>query len=292
MSLRNLPPLDLIEPFEAAARHGSFTRAADELSVTQSAISQRVRKLEELLGLKLFERRHRSIELTAEGRDLLNGVTVALRHLTSATQGLRQQGGRLRVRLGVDTSIAQLWILPRLKRILLEEPSLDIDLTVSDVEGDVLNADIAILHGDGNWPGFTARLLFQDEIFPVCSPHYLERCPLTCARDLVDADLIDLDYIHWNWINWSIWFTEAGLEQLQSRVLIRTNSYASQIDAARAGLGVALGWGHLLEDSLQDGTLIRPIPKSVATKYGYYVLCREGADDTTHQISEHLLRSR
>ncbi len=122
MSLHNLPPLDLLEPFEAAARHGSFTRAADELAVTQSAISQRVRKLEDLIGLKLFERHHRAIELTPEGRELLNGVTVALRHLTSATQGLRQQGGRPRIKLGVDTSIAQLWLLPRLKRILSQEP--------------------------------------------------------------------------------------------------------------------------------------------------------------------------
>ena len=290
MPLRNLPPLDLLEPFEVAARHGSFTRAADELSVTQSAISQRVRKLEELLDLKLFERHHRSIELTSEGRELLNGVTVALRHLTSATDGLRQQGGRSRIKLAVDTSIAQLWIVPRLKQILSQESTLDVHLIVSDVEGDVLNADIAILHGDGNWPGYVARLLFQDEIFPVCSPCYLQQCPITRAQDLVNADLIDLDYIHWNWINWSIWFTEAKLEQSPARVLIRTNSYAAQLDAARAGLGVALAWGHLLEDDLRDGTLIRPIPESVATKYGYYVLFREGADDTAHDISQRLLK--
>lgn len=292
MSLRNLPPLDLLEPFEAAARHGSFTRAADELSVTQSAISQRVRKLEDLLGFTLFERHHRSIELTSEGRDLLNGVTVALRHLTAATHGLRQQAGRSRIKLGVDTSIAQLWLLPRLKRLLSDAPAFDIDLIVSDVEGDVLNADVAILHGDGDWPGYTARLLFQDEIFPVCTPGYLAQCPITCADDLVDADLIDLDYVHWNWINWSIWFTEARMEQSQARVLIRTNSYTAQLDAARAGLGLALGWAELLEDDLRDRTLIRPIPESVATQYGYYILSRDGADVTADTLSTRLLQAR
>lgn len=291
MSLHNLPPLDLLEPFEAAARHGSFTRAADELAVTQSAISQRVRKLEDLIGLKLFERHHRAIELTPEGRELLNGVTVALRHLTSATQGLRQQGGRPRIKLGVDTSIAQLWLLPRLKRILSQEPSFDVDLTVSDIENDALNTDVAILHGDGNWPGYTAKLLFADEIFPVCAPDYLHRHPITCAQDLLTADLIDLDYIHWNWINWSIWFTEARLAPPHARILLRTNSYSAQLDAARAGLGVALGWSHLLEEDLQNGALIRPIPDSVGTKFGYYVLCRDGADSIARDISQHLLRS-
>ncbi|MGC1488942.1 MAG: LysR substrate-binding domain-containing protein [Albidovulum sp.] len=292
MSLRNLPPLDLLEPFEAAARHGSFTRAADELSVTQSAISQRVRKLEELLGIKLFERLHRSIELTPEGRELLNGVTVALRHLTSATHSLRQRGGQPRLKLGVDTSIAQLWLMPRLKRILSHDPSIVFDLTVSDCEKEVLNSDVAILHGDGLWPGYVARLLFKDEIFPVCSPGYLQRRPISRAQDLLGADLIDLDYIHWNWINWNIWFTESRLEQADARILLRTNSYTTQLDAARAGLGVALGWGHLLDEDLRNGTLIRPIQDSVDTKYGYYVLHREGADSAAHHVSQHLMHSR
>lgn len=289
MSLRNLPPLDLLEPFEAAARHGSFTRAAEELNVTQSAISQRVRRLEALLGIGLFERHHRAIELTPEGRELLNGVTAALRHLTSAAHGLRRQGARARVKLAVDTSIAQLWLVPQLKRILRQVPSIAFDLTVSDVESEVLGADVAILHGAGKWPGYRARLLFRDEIFPVCSPDYLQRRPIACGRDLLGADLIDLDYIHWNWINWSIWFTEAGLEQPAAPILIRTNSYVAQLEAARKGLGVALGWGHLLEDDLQNGALVRPVPDSVDTKYGYYVLCRENAGGDARDVARHLL---
>ncbi|MGK7653753.1 LysR family transcriptional regulator [Roseovarius sp. B08] len=108
----HLPPLDLMEPFEAAARLGSFTRAAEELSVTQSAISQRVRKLETLLDTALFIRRHRTITLTPEGRELLIGVRAALQHMTAATRALRQRDGRPRVRLGADTSMAQLWLTP------------------------------------------------------------------------------------------------------------------------------------------------------------------------------------
>lgn len=286
---RKHPPLDLLEPFEAAARLSSFTLAAEELSVTQSAISQRVRKLEELLDLNLFERHHRSIELTPEGRLLLNGVAAALRHLTSATSGLHQHCGRPVVKVGADTSIAHFWLLPRLKTILSKTPNVDIDLLVSDVEDDLLDADVAILHGDGNWPNHLPKLLFQDEIFPVCSPDYVERHPIVDAQGLGSADLIDLDYTHWDWINWSIWFTEAGLKQPQQRAILRTNSYAAQIDAAREGLGVALGWNELLENSLQSGELIRPVPDSVFPKFGYYILNRKEADQAAHDVSNSLL---
>ena len=160
------PPLDLLEPFEASARLGSFTRAAEELSVTQSAISQRVRKLEDLLDTRLFDRGHRTITLTPEGRELLNGVSVALQHLTSATHSLRQRETRPIVRLSADTSIAQLWLMPRLESFLLGAHGLAVDLTVSDNEEEVLNADVAILHGSGDWPGLPQSCSFQMKFIP------------------------------------------------------------------------------------------------------------------------------
>lgn len=292
MSKPVLPPLDLLEPFEAAARLGSFTRAAQELSVTQSAISQRVRKLEDLLEVKLFERQHRAIELTPDGRELLNGVSVALRHLTSAAVGVRQQAGRPRVTLGVDTSVAQLWLMPRVQQVLKEHPAFDVDLTVTDVETDVLNADVAILHGDGNWPGYTAHLLFHDQIFPVCAPSYLHQHPVHHMEDLQTAELIDLDYVHWNWMNWRIWLTEAGVPQAKARIVLRTNSYTTQLEAARAGVGIALGWAALLEDDLETGKLLRPVDHAVSTGFGYYLLVREGAGADALALSGQLLRDR
>ncbi|WP_317057424.1 LysR substrate-binding domain-containing protein [Roseovarius rhodophyticola] len=282
------PPLDLLEPFEASARLGSFTRAAKELSVTQSAISQRVRKLEDLLNTKLFERGHRTITLTPEGRELLNGVSVALQHLTSATHSLRQRESRPIVRLSADTSIAQLWLMPRLESFLLGAHGLAVDLTVSDTEDEVLNADVAILHGAGDWPGFTAELLFPDEIYPVCSRSYLARYPMRDPSDLLEAELIDLDYIRWNWINWGIWLTEAGFDPARARVLLRTNSYMALLDAARAGLGVALGWGPLMDQDLADGLLIRPLHISVRPDYGYYLLVRDNSGDSPHKLARHL----
>ncbi len=282
------PPLSLLEPFEASARLGSFTLAAEELSVTQSAISQRVRKLEDMLGKALFERRHRTIELTDDGRELLNGVTVALRHLRSSMHGLQQQGDRVRVKLGTDTSISALWLPDRLRGMLGATPACDIDLLVSDVEEDVLRADVAILHGNGTWPGFDARLLFADEIGPVCSPEYLSRCPISEVGDLLEADLIDLDYVHWNWANWSIWLTEKQLDASDARIVLRTNSYLAQIDAARRGFGVALGWRHFLDHGLETGRLVEPIADKVTSGFGYYVLLSHGAGDHAAEVADRL----
>lgn len=291
MLRRNLPPLDLLLPFEASARLGSFTRAAEELSVTQSAVSQRVRKLEELLEISLFERRHRAIELTPEGRELLNGVKVALQHLTSATHSLRQREARPFLRLACDTSIGQHWLLPRIGAFLAPDSPVAIDLTVSDNEAEVLGADVAVLHGDGEWPGFVARRLFGDVVFPVCAPGYLEKHPIATPQDLLSAELIDLDYIHWNWMNWGIWLTETGVDPATARILMRTNSYTALLDAAKAGMGVALGWGNLCDKALESGELVRPVAETVDTANGYYVLLRQGAGEEAHRLAQHLYRS-
>ncbi|MEM6375112.1 MAG: LysR substrate-binding domain-containing protein [Pseudomonadota bacterium] len=282
----------MLEPFEASARLGSFTRAADELSVTQSAISQRVRKLEELLGLTLFERGHRAVTLTAEGRDLLNGVTVALRHLSAATRGLQSQDTRPVIRLIVDSSIAQLWLLPRLRTYLAGDNAARVDLTVTDDPEIVIDADLAILHGDGSCPGYDAHLLFTDEIFPVCAPDYLIRYSIRSLQDLLSADLIDLDYLHWNWLNWGIWLTEAGLDPARARLPLRTNSYVTQLDAARAGLGVALGWRHLVDRDLETGQLVQPVPETVCTDFGYFLLCRQGLDGNAQKLVQYLTQGR
>lgn len=280
-----------MEPFEAAARLGSFTRAAEELSVTQSAISQRVRKLEALLDTALFERGHRAITLTSEGRELLIGVRAALQHMTAATRALRQRDSRPHVRLAADTSMAQLWVTPRLAPALRASPPLSLNLTASDTESELLNADIALLHGAGDWPGFTATRLFDDAVFPVCAPEFLADTPFASPEDLLSAPLIDLDYTHWNWMNWGIWLTEAGLDPTRANILMRTNSYIAQIDAARAGLGVALAWQGQLADDLATGRLVRPIDHDVTTPFGYYLLLRDSADPAARQLAQNLLRA-
>lgn len=291
MHLRGLPPLDLLVPFEASARLSSFTRAAEELSVTQSAVSQRVRRLEDVLGTALFVRHHRRIDLTDEGRELYNGVKVALQHLSAATKTIRRPDDKPVVRLAVDTSIGGLWLVPRLRRFLAGHSPLEVDLTVSDDPAAMLGADVIVLHGDGSWPGFDAALLFADEVFPVCAPSYLARCRVETVDALCSADLIDLDYKQWNWMNWGIWLTEAGGDPAGANVVIRTNDYPAKINAARAGLGVALGWRHFVDEDIRTGRLVQPIPVSVRTELGYYVALRQGAQDVAHALADHLRES-
>jgi DNA-binding transcriptional LysR family regulator len=288
MSLRGLPPLDLLVPFEASARLGSFTRAAAELSVTQSAVSQRVRRLEEVLGTVLFERHHRRIALTGEGQELYNGVKVALQHLSAATGNISRPEDRPVVRLAVDTSIGGLWLLPRLSGYLQREDRPVLHLSVSDDPDVLLDADVSVLHGDGTWPGFETTLLFPDEVFPVCAPGYLEQHPIESLSDLVRADLIDLDYKQWHWMTWGIWLTEAGVEANDANVVICTNDYLTMINVARAGLGVALGWRHFVDEDLRAGRLVCPVDARVRTQMGYYVAWRQGAQPLPRALAGYL----
>lgn len=274
MSKRPLPPLDLLVPFEAAARLRSFTLAAEELCVTQSAVSQRIRNLEAHLGISLFERNHRRIELTADGRELLNGVTVALNHLSSATASVRRTDRESLLRISADTSIASMVLMPLLTEFRALHPHITVDLTTSDLWEDALNVDVAILHNSAELVGYTSTMLFADQVYPVCSPDYLRRHPIETPEDLLTADLIDLDYQHWNWINWGIWLTETGLDPTKARRSFQSNSYHAGIDAARAGWGVALGWKHFVDTDVARGALVRPLEDIVATEFGYALFQR------------------
>ena len=285
---KDLPPLEFLVAFEAAARLASFTAAAEELNLTQAAISRQIRLLEQNLGRSLFTRAHRAVRLTTEGREFQHTVTLALSHIANAARGLRAADDRAELTVAADQSVAALWLLPRLEEFQRAQGDLDIRLISSDQEADCLaeEVDLAIIHGDGNWPGFEAELLLDEEVFPVCSPAYLERHgALERPEDLLERVLIDLDDEHWNWINWRVWLTEqnvglprddtgdgAGPGSLRRLVI---NSYPLILQAARDGLGVALGWKHLVSEPLAAGTLVRPLQHTVVTEFGYYLLMRQ-----------------
>ena len=274
---KRLPPLDLLVAFEAAARHSSFTRAANELNVTQSAVSQRVRNLEQHLGMALFERGHRFVRLTTQGREFYNSVSFALMHLLSAADRLRADEGAKKLVVATDTSVAEMWLGPRLYRFQAAHPDVVLHLTASDVLEDCFAdaVDLAIIHGDGNWPGHDSSALFEEEVFPVCAPTFLEGSfTLSQPGDLAHAVLLDLEYEHWKWMNWSIWLTEMGVQTPARQQTLRSNSYALLIEAARRGQGVALGWRRFVDDDLGDGRLVAPIRESVKTGLAYFQVKR------------------
>jgi DNA-binding transcriptional LysR family regulator len=281
---KDLPPLEFLVAFEAAARLGSFTAAAEELNLTQAAVSRQIRLIERSLGRSLFTRAHRAVRLTPEGRDFQHTVSLALSHIANAARGLRAVEGSSRLTVAADQSVAALWLLPKLEDFQREHGDIDLRLISSDLEADCLaeDVDVAIVHGDGNWPGYEAALLLDEEVFSVCSPAYLERHgAIARPADLLERVLIDLDDDHWNWINWRVWLTEQTVDLPHGgdrpgglrRLVI--NSYPLIVQAARDGLGVALGWKHLVDEPLAAGTLVRPLEHLVRTDFGYYLLMRQ-----------------
>ncbi|MGI9505503.1 MAG: LysR family transcriptional regulator, partial [Geminicoccaceae bacterium] len=209
-----LPPLTALPAFEAAARLLSFTRAAEELAVTQAAISRQIRVLEEYLGVRLFDRHHRRIRLTEEGQRFQHVVAVALDLVAGSAEELRGRAISTDLTIAADISMAHLWLLPRFPRFREAFPDIAVNILASEREADCLKdgVDLALLYGNGDWPGFDAHLLVQEEIFPICSPAYLQtRPPIKSLDDLAGEVLLDLRGERWDWVDWRQWLTEKDL---------------------------------------------------------------------------------
>jgi LysR family transcriptional regulator, glycine cleavage system transcriptional activator len=269
-----LPPLSTLQAFEAAGRLMSFTRAAEELNVTQAAVSKQIRALEHHVGQNLFERSHRAVQLTAQGREYLHTVVTALNHLAHATLELRSDEAPLRLCIAADHSVAALWLLPRMTSLQAAMPDVTFHLVVSDAESRSLadEVDVAILHGEDGWPLHQAEALFPEIVFPVCSPAYLAGAPpIRHMADLAAARLIDLEDDNWTWINWRIWLTNHGVGLPATHKALTIGNYPLVLEAARKGLGVALAWQSLIEDDLDMGRLVRPVQAEVRTRFSYYL---------------------
>lgn len=285
---KSLPPLHALISFEAAARLSSFSAAAQELNISQAAVSQQIRGLEENLNLTLFDRAHRTVQLTPAGRNYQHTVAMALEHLAMATRDLRVTRGRIRLTVAADQSMAWMWLVPRLAHFQEANPAISVRLVASDLESDCLvnTVDVALIHGDGKWPGYQARLLFAEEVFPVCSKAYLgSASPLASPRDLVRHALLHLEDDHWNWMTWRMWLTENGVDMPAARDGLTINNYPLLIEAAKKGQGLALGWNGLIDDGIREGTLVRPLTQSVGTRYGYYVVWPEQDEPPPHSAA-------
>jgi LysR family glycine cleavage system transcriptional activator len=180
--------------------------------------------------------------------------------------------------IGCDQSFATQWLGPRLKQLQRLVPSATLRIVASDDYSESLGPEVqvAVLHGDGNWPGFEVTRLFDEEVFPVCSPGFDHQ---DAQRDwigwLLQAQLIDLADSHWNWMNWRLWLGGNNIDQPLANRNLQINSYPLVIEAACDGLGVALGWRHLVDDLIRQGRLLRPVEQSLRTDFGYYLIYRD-----------------
>lgn len=272
-----LPPLYSLVPFEAAARLLNFTAAARELNVSQSAISQQIRNLEDRLGVSLFIRDtgSRQLRLTHFGKGYWHVVAKALGQIADASHELRATLERPRVTIATDQSIAWMWLMQRLPAFQRLHPEIAFRLIVSDSINDCVNEamSLGIVHGEGRWLGYESRLLFEEEVFPVCSAEYLAAAPpLTSTEDLRNHTLLHLEDDEWHWMNWRMWLTEMGVSEPSAHSGLITNNYPLLIEAAKKNQGIALGWRHLVDDDLSSGVLVCPIESTVKTQFGYHLV--------------------
>jgi LysR family glycine cleavage system transcriptional activator len=271
MADRKLPPLNALRAFEAAARQLSFTRAGQELHVTQAAISHQVKALEEWLGLALFRRRGRSIVLTENGQNYLAAVRDGLDLLAAATDRLtkRQDSGILTV--ATLASFAAAWLVPRLGRFRALHSDIDVRVAASDETVDFGrdDVDLAIRYGSGLWPGLEVVPLMTEDVFPVCSPALLRGPhPLRQPDDLRFHTLLHDDMRE----TWRIWLLAAGVEGVDPDRGPGFNLSALVVNAAVDGQGVALARSALIGDHLNTGRLVQPFELELPAEYSYYLV--------------------
>jgi LysR family glycine cleavage system transcriptional activator len=274
---RRLPPLNALKAFEAAARSESFTRAADELNVTQGAVSHQVKGLEDTLGLKLFHRERQRLILTESGRQYLAVVRYALDRIAVGTEQLlqRQSSGVLTVSTSPD--FAAKWLINRLGRFAEKHPGIDLRVSASTQYVDFAReeVDVAIRHGDGNWPGLDIVRLYSERLFPVCSPKLAAgRNRITKPSDLLKFPLLRLEDAK----NWARLFEAAGIADPVGPGPV-LNRASMLIDAAIDGQGVALARTALAAWDLIHGRLIRPLAVSLRMANTYWIVCPKAASE-------------
>jgi LysR family glycine cleavage system transcriptional activator len=279
--MNGLPSLNGLRAFEAAARHLSFTRAAAELNVTQTAISHQIRRLEAQLGLRLFLRRNRSLRLTSEAQEYLPAVRAAFEDLRLATDRLQRPGRGQLLIVSTMASLAAKWLLPRLVAFQEAHPGIEVRLSTSShlVDFRREEVDLAIRYGRGSWPGLRAQWLMAEDIFPVCSPALLRgKKPLKRPEDLAQHTLIHASFSR---EDWQLWLTAAGLPTaLAARPGLTFDLSLMALQAAIDGLGVALGRSAFVEADIAAGRLVVPFDVKLPAEAGFYVVAPEETADT------------
>jgi LysR family glycine cleavage system transcriptional activator len=274
-----LPSLNGLRAFEAAARHLSFTNAAAELNVTQTAISHQIRRLEQELGISLFVRQNRGLTLTPEARDYLPGVRAAFNDLRLATDRLQRKDNDHVLTVSTLASLAAKWLLPRLSSFQEAHPRIDVRITTSTALVDFKGGDVdaAIRYGRGHWPGLRADWLTADQLFPVCSPALLTGDkPLRCPQDLANHVLLHTSQGYDD--DWRLWLTAAGLPtSISKQPGLTFDLIFMTVQAAIDGIGVAIGRTTYVEGDIAKGRLVVPFKIALPADAGFYLVSPEAS---------------
>jgi LysR family glycine cleavage system transcriptional activator len=278
---RRLPSLTSVRAFEAAARHASFNRAADELSVTPSAVSHQVKSLEAHLGVPLFTRRTRHVELTAAGRELSAPVGAALKAIAEACDRVRRRGLSPVLTLSVAHTFATGWLVPHLNEFQKANPSLEVRLMLNSTQLEPhfanVEVDAAIAYGAGEWHGYRCHRLMAEELIAVCSPALVgERGPL---REPADIATVTLLHVLPRMGQWREWLRIARVSGVDPDRGPRFQSTPLALEAAMAAAGVAIANPRFIAPHLETGRLVVPFEVDLPSTSGYWLVYADSRED-------------
>ncbi len=252
----NLPPLTTLAAFEAAARNLSFKNAAQELSVTPGAVSHQIKALERELGVLLFRRKHRGVELTVEGEELFKTLAVSFFKVSQCLQSIQEKYDGNRVTVGSTSAVASLWLSPTVVRFWRAHPDVDVNQSIQEAEFlfSAPEIDLYIRYGKDPDPAAIQTALFRDQLAPVGDRRLAERLADCSLESLAQERLIHLETDGNNWPTWHDWFRKLGYE---GRIApgIRVNNYSVALQVAQDGAGIALGWLRLITPLLSTSQL-------------------------------------
>lgn len=277
-----LPPLNALRAFESAARHESFSKAAQELNVTPAAISHQIAALEEDLGVQLFHRLNRAIALTPSARVLLPGLSEAFAGIQSSLHRLRAHNDTGTLNVTASPSFAAKWLVMRLHRFQAAHPEIDVRISATNDIVDLVRGDfdLAIRYGGGRYPGVTVEKLLENEVFPACSPRLLQNGPPLRTPDdlrhhaLIHDQAVDRDPLM---PTWPMWLMAAGVKDVPTVSGLSFSVGHLALDAAIAGHGVVLAYSTLAEADLAAGRLIRLFSLALPDHFAYYIVTVPGA---------------
>ncbi|AJJ20762.1 MULTISPECIES: transcriptional regulator GcvA [Yersinia] len=271
---KRLPPLNALRVFDAAARHLSFTKAADELFVTQAAVSHQIKSLEDFLGLKLFRRRNRSLLLTEEGQSYYLDIKEIFTSINEATRKLQARSAKGALTVSLPPSFAIQWLVPRLSGFNAAYPGIDVRIQAVDREEDKLadDVDVAIFYGRGNWTGLRTERLYAEFLLPVCAPTIL-----TGEHGLkVPADLANHTLLHdTSRRDWMAYTRQLGVPQINVQQGPIFSHSAMVVQAAVHGQGIALVNNVMAQSEIEAGRLVCPFNDVLVSKNAFYLVCHD-----------------
>ena len=278
--MKRLPPLKSLRAFEAAARHLSLSKAAEELFVTPGAISQQVKLLEQFLSVQLFERRHRQIVLTDAGKMLHPGISAAFDQILVSLSTVEKFDQSRPLTVSSAPSFASKWLVPRLHRFNRKHQDIDVRFDTSTDLVDLIHGDIevGIRFGSGKYPDLVADFLMCQEVYPVCSPDMIDPAhPLKTPADLVHYPLLHYDYPQndTSWPDWQMWLAAAGVNNVPFNRGPRFVQVDMLMAATTNGHGVALAGSVSAEDDIRSGRLIKVFNLTFPLSFSYYIVCHE-----------------